>query len=128
MSYRFTHDAAYLDQAKATAKYYLENINLPEDGIPYSDFNDPSIPHAPRDVSAATIIASACFELFADTHNQTYLDYANKVLKVLSSHKYLLNKKVDAPFILDHTTGNWPKHDEIDGPIVYDDYYFLEPC
>lgn len=37
--------------------------NLPEDYIPYWDFNDPSIPDAPRDASAACVVASALLEL-----------------------------------------------------------------
>lgn len=126
MAYRYTKNALFLFQAQRTMDFYLENKNLPEDGIPYWDFDDPAIPDAPRDVSAATVIASACFEMFGYTQDQRYLDYANKVLGVLRTDKYILNKDIDAPFILDHSTGNWPKHDEIDGPIVYADFYFLE--
>ncbi|HSD06811.1 glycoside hydrolase family 88 protein [Flavobacterium sp.] len=126
MAYRYTKDKAYLDQAKATAKFFITNKNLPEDGIPYWDFKDPSIPNAARDVSAATIMASALYELYGYTKDKNYLTYANKVINSLSSDKYILDSKINAPFILDHSTGNWPKHDEIDEPIVYADYYFLE--
>jgi rhamnogalacturonyl hydrolase YesR len=125
MAYRYTQDTTYLNQAEATANYYLSQENLPEDGIPYWDFDDPKIPDAVRDVSAATIIASAFFELDRYTDDPKYLVYANKVLDTLKSKEYLLPADVDAPFILDHSTGNWPKKDEMDGP-VYADYYFLE--
>ncbi|MET2986073.1 glycoside hydrolase family 88 protein [Aureibaculum conchae] len=126
MAYRYTKNPAYLAQAEATAKFFMEHPNLPEDGIPYWDFNHPDIPNVPRDVSAATIITSALFEMHNYTKNTTYLDFANKVLNTLLSTNYLLAKDIDAPFILDHSTGNGPKDDEMDGPISYADYYFLE--
>ena len=126
MAYRYTKNKEYLKQAEATAKYYINYKTLPEDGIPYWDFNDTSIPNAPRDTSSAAIMASALLELYSFTKNETYLEFSNKVLNTLSSDKYLLNDSVKGPFILDHSTGNWPKKDEIDQPIVYADYYFLE--
>ena len=126
MAYRYSKNKEYLKQAEATAKYYMNYKTLPEDGIPYWDFNDTSIPNAPRDASSAAVMASALIELYSFTKNQTYLDYSKKVINTLSSDKYLLNESVKGPFILDHSTGNWPKKDEIDQPIVYADYYFLE--
>ena len=126
MSYRFTKNPEYLKRAESSAKYFLNHNNLRSDGIPYWDFNDPAIPNAPRDVSAATILASALLELSAITKNDTYADYSKKVITALISEEYILSADHTSPFILDHSTGNWPKNDEIDGPIVYADYYFLE--
>ncbi|MGQ7947358.1 glycoside hydrolase family 88 protein [Flavobacterium sp. WC2509] len=126
MCYRYTKDAAYLKQAEATAKYFINHKNMPEDGIPYWDFNDTSIPNAPRDASAAAVMASALVELYKYTKDEMYLNYSNKVIHSLSSDKYLLNETVKGPFILDHSTGHLPKNDEIDEPIIYGDYYFLE--
>ncbi|MDR7370144.1 glycoside hydrolase family 88 protein [Flavobacterium aquidurense] len=126
MSYRYTKDPAYLKQAEATAKFFINNKNLPKDGIPYWDFKDPAIPNSPRDVSAATVMASALYELYGYTKNNSYLAFADKIIKSLKSNQYILSDAVKAPFILDHSTGNCPKHDEIDEPIIYADYYFLE--
>lgn len=126
MAYRYTKNPAFLKQAEATTKFYMEHENLPEDGIPYWDFNDPAIPNAPRDASAAAVVTSAMYELYGFTKNKVYLDFANKVLDNLNSTKYLLDDTVNGPFILNHSTGNWPKNDEIDEPISYADYYFLE--
>lgn len=126
MAYRYTKDKAYLTQAEATAGFFINHKNMPEDGIPYWDFNDPGIPKAPRDVSAATVTASAMIELYGFTKNKAYLNYANKVLNALNTTNYVLPANVKGPFILDNSTGNWPKNDEIDEPIVYADYYFLE--
>jgi uncharacterized protein YyaL (SSP411 family) len=126
MCYRYTKNKEYLKRAEATAKYFIKNKNMPEDGIPYWDLKDPSIPNAPRDASSAAVMASALIELYRFTKDKTYLDYSNKVINSLSSDKYLLNNSVKVPFLLDHSTGNWPKKDEIDQPINYADYYFLE--
>ncbi|WP_163397397.1 glycoside hydrolase family 88 protein [Flavobacterium fluviatile] len=126
MMYRYTKNPAYLKQAEATANYFITNKNMPQDGIPYWDFIDPKIPNAPKDVSAATCMASGLVELYTYTKNKTYLAYAEKVVKTLNSKNYILDATVKGPFILDHSTGNWPKNDEIDEPIVYGDYYFLE--
>lgn len=126
MAYRYTKNKKYLKQAEASAHYYIHHKSLPDDGIPYWDFNDNAIPNAPRDASSAAVMASALIELYSFTKNKEYLNYSNKVINTLSSDKYLLNETVVAPFILDHSTGNWPKKDEIDQPIVYADYYYLE--
>ena len=126
MSYRYTKDPAYLKQAEATAKFFMNDKNLPEDAIPYWDFRDPAIPNSARDVSAATVMASALYELYGYTKNKTYLAFADKIIASLHSDKYILDPKINAPFIFDHSTGNLPKHDEIDEPIIYADYYFLE--
>ena len=126
MAYRYTKDEKYLARAEATANFYLNNINLPEDGITYWDFNAPNIPEEPRDVSAATLVASGMVELYQYTKNEKYLAYSKKVIETLKSEEYILEPTLEAPFILNHCTGNWPKNDEIDEPIVYGDYYFLE--
>ena len=114
------------DSAITTAEYFLNHKNLPNDGIPYWDFDDPAIPNAPRDVSAGTIVSSAMIEIYGHTLDEKYLDYSKKVIASLQTTDYILASDLDAPFILDHSTGNWPKSDEIDEPIVYGDYYFLE--
>ncbi len=126
MSYRYTKDQKYLDQAIKTADFYLNHPRFPVDGIPYWDFDDTAIPDAPRDASAAAVIASAMVELYGFTKDGRFLDYSEKVASTLQTAEYILPAELDAPFILDHSTGNWPKNDEIDEPIVYGDYYFLE--
>ncbi len=126
MAYRYTQNERYLNQAKATVKFFINHKNLPEDGIPYWDFNDPDIPQAPRDVSAATVVASGLLELYTYTQEEPFLAYAEKVLHTLNSKEYLLKTENEIPFIFKHSTGNYPKNDEIDVPIVYADYYYLE--
>ena len=71
-------------------------------------------------------MSSALVELYGYTNDEKYLGYSRKVIESLKSSNYILPEDVAAPFILDHSTGNWPKNDEIDEPIVYGDYYYLE--
>jgi hypothetical protein len=104
----------------------LSKFNVSKEGIPFWDFNDPSIPEVPRDVSAATVMASALIELYSYTKEDQFLNYSEKVLKKLKSAEYILPENIKAPFIFKHSTGNLPGNSEIDVPIVYADYYYLE--
>jgi rhamnogalacturonyl hydrolase YesR len=126
MAYRYTKDQKYLNQAKATAAFFLNHKNLPEDGIPYWDFDAPNIPNEPRDVSAGAIVASALIELYTYTKDETYINYSKKFLKNVQTSNYILSSDIEAPFILNHSSGDWSKRAEMDEPIVYGDYYFLE--
>ncbi|AWK06508.1 glucuronyl hydrolase [Flavobacterium crocinum] len=126
MAYRYTKDEAFIKQAEATALFFMANKNLPEDGIPYWDLKDPSIPNSARDVSAAMVMASALYELYGYTKKDNYLAFADKMMNSVQSKNYILDSNIKAPFLFDHSTGNWPKQDEIDEPIIYADYYFLE--
>ncbi|WP_299604029.1 glycoside hydrolase family 88 protein [uncultured Aquimarina sp.] len=126
MAYRYTKSTEFLEQAKKIATFLIHHNRLPEDGIPYWDFDAPKIPKEPRDASAAAIIASAMIELYEYTTDKKYLEFSDKIMSSLSSENYVIQDKTEVPFILNHSTGNWPKNDEINGPISYADYYFLE--
>ncbi|WP_369838803.1 glycoside hydrolase family 88 protein [Chryseobacterium tongliaoense] len=129
MMYRFTKDQKYLDQARNIAGFILNNPALPEDKIPYWDFNDPKIPEVPRDASAAAIMASALLELGQYTkadEKQKYIDSARQILVSLSGEKYQAKSGENGGFLLKHSTGGLPLNSEIDVPLIYADYYFLE--
>ncbi|AXT51587.1 glucuronyl hydrolase [Aquimarina sp. BL5] len=126
MAYRYTKNVEFLEQSKKIAGFLMNHINLPEDAIPYWDFDAPNIPSEPRDASAATVIASGLIELYEHTGDKKYLDFSDRIMSNLSSIKYIIQNESNIPFILNHSTGNWPKNDEINGPISYADYYFLE--
>ena len=128
MCYRYTHNKAYLEQAQKIARCWLSLPNMPDDGIPYWDMCDPAIPDAPRDASAAAVIASALYELttyVSGEEAQTYRQAADKMLHSLES-SYQPEPQTAQGFLLLHSTGNYPAHDEIDVPINYADYYYLE--
>jgi rhamnogalacturonyl hydrolase YesR len=127
MMYRFTKKQEYLQQAEKVAAFILNHPRLPEDMIPYWDFDAPNIPNEPRDASAAAVYASALLELSTYVSgNTTYFQAAETILKNLSSDKYMAKKGENGAFILMHSTGNWPKKSEIDTPLSYADYYFVE--
>lgn len=125
MAYRFTGEEKFMDQAVEIYRYIFNHPNLPGDLIPYWDY-DASQPNQPRDVSAATITASALYELSGYAEDDRMIAYADSILEVLSSEKYLVAPEQNHIFILNHSTGNMPKEDEVDVPIIYADYYFLE--
>jgi rhamnogalacturonyl hydrolase YesR len=128
MVYRETRDQRFLSQAIAIANYLLNHKNLPEDMVPYWDFDVPNIDHEPRDASAAAVICSALFELstFLNQEGARYKAAANKIFESLSSEKYLAKLGENGNFLLKHTVGNKPADSEIDVPSIYADYYFLE--
>lgn len=126
MCFRETKNYEYLDLAEKIAMYIMKHPKMPEDFVPYWDFNDPEIPNAPRDASAAAITASALYELstFSEV-GAFYKKAADKILASLS-RKYISPVGENKGFILLHSTGHKPHNSEIDVPIIYSDYYYLE--
>ncbi len=124
--FRETGDPAYLTQAKRIAEYIFTNPNLPEDLIPYWDYNAPNIPNEPRDVSAAAITLSALYELaVCDFQNyDKHKELADRLLENLKAYRAHVGK--DQGFLLLHSTGSKPHDSEVDVPLVYADYYYLE--
>jgi unsaturated chondroitin disaccharide hydrolase len=126
MCYRFTKNPIYLKQAQNVAGFILNHKDLPKDLIPYWDFDAPNIPNEPRDVSAAAVIASALFEL--STYTTSKNDYLVKATQMVNNlaNKYNFKEGEGKGFILNHSTGSKPHGSEIDVPISYADYYYLE--
>ena len=128
MMYRETGVEEYLQQAVNVADMIIPY--LPEDGVPYWDFNDPKIPDTYRDASAGAVIASALVELsgYVDSKSKArkYLASAETILRTLASDAYLCAEGECHGFLLKHSVGNLPKNSEVDVPLTYADYYFLE--
>ncbi|MEJ5995123.1 glycoside hydrolase family 88 protein [Pedobacter sp. Du54] len=126
LCYRYTKNAAYLAQADGIAGFILNSKITPADGIPYWDYNDPAIPNTSRDASAAAITASALYELATySKYGAKYKAAADKILASLST-KYASAPGASYGFLLEHSTGHRPAKSEIDVPINYADYYYLE--
>ncbi len=138
--YRYTKDQKFLDFADNIANYIINHPNLPEDMVPYWDndvnnfdllpewnYNENDYPVIPRDASAAAITASALYELSGYSKNKiALLKAADKIRESLSSPAYMVENSKNKYFILDHSVGSIPHGAEIDEPLVYADYYFLE--
>ncbi|NDW09648.1 glycoside hydrolase family 88 protein [Dysgonomonas sp. 520] len=127
MCYRETGKTEFLEQAKHVVDYVFTHKNLPDDLIPYWDYDAPEIPNEPRDVSAATCTASALYELsmYDEENGAQYKKWADTILENLSEN-YLAKEGGDYGFLLLHSTGGKMLGFEIDKPLVYADYYFLE--
>lgn len=140
MMYRETKDKRFLETAQKAADFYINHPNLPKDKIPYWDFNAEQkgytpdfdynankLSYIPRDASAAALVASGLLELstFSKDGNK-YFKSAEQMLKSLSGSGYLASPGSNSGFILKHCVGSLPHKTEIDVPLVYADYYFLE--
>lgn len=129
MMHRETRDVKYLQHAQKIADYLIHHPNLPKDKVPYWDFNAPDIPDATRDASAGAIIASALIELSDFTEGEQgteYLETAKKIVLSLGSDKYLCKPDENWNFLLKHSVGNMNADSEVDVPLIYADYYFVE--
>lgn len=126
MTYRETGDERFLNLAMKLADKFLER--LPDDGIPYWDFDDPNIPNTSKDASAACVAASGMLELSTYMNEENfkakYKNAAVKILSILSTDEYLSKDKNQA--FLMHSTGHHPHGSEIDASIIYADYYYIE--
>lgn len=137
LSYRFTKTPAYLKQAEGIADFFLNLPNMPEDLVPYWDMKAPevdglkshvAVQSVPRDASAAAIIASALYELcnyVSAEKGKQYRNIADKIVTSLNEH-YQAAPGTAYGFLLLHSTGHLPGNSEIDVPLNYADYYYLE--
>lgn len=127
MMYRSTKNKKYLTQAENIASLIMNHPRLPKDKIPYWDFDSVKIPNTLRDASAAAIMACAMLEMSTYLEDgQKYFDFAEDILKSLSSEKYLAKVGENKNFILMHSVGSLPNNSEVDSAINYADYYYIE--
>ena len=129
LCYRFTRYPRYLEKACEIANFMLNHPNLPEDKIPYWDFNAPDIPNALRDASAGAITASALLELKNYVDQDLSLFYgqnANQMLRTLCGNTYRSVPGENGHFLLKHGVGSFPENSEVDVPLSYADYYYIE--
>lgn len=129
LMYRETKDKKYLDQACHIADYMLNHPRMPADKVPYYDYDAPEIPNAIRDASAAAVMSSALLELSRYTKRKDSKRYWNAgadALASLAGPAYRAKEGENNNFILMHSTGSKPGNSELDVPLSYADYYFLE--
>jgi hypothetical protein len=129
LMYRETGDKKYLEQAQRIAAYLIHHPNMPDDCIPYWDMDAPDIPDTFRDASSASIMASALIELsgYVDKKlSEEYLKVAEKQIRTLASPAYTAKVGENGNFILMRSVGALPLKAQIDVPLTYADYYYLE--
>jgi len=120
MMYIHSGKEEFLVQAEKVAGYVL--ARLPEDGVPYWDYSQNDM----KDASAAAIMASAFVQLYEVTGVPEYREAAEREMRTLASPEYLAEPGTNGGFILKHCVGNKPGNSEVDVPLSYADYYFLE--
>jgi rhamnogalacturonyl hydrolase YesR len=125
VAYRYTKDERYLDMVHNIYQFIFTHENLPDDLIPYWDFDAPNIPNEPRDVSAAAVIASALYEL-VKFGKEEYRETADQIMASLAGDAYKALVGTNGNFLLMHSVGSIPHDNEIDVPLNYADYYYLE--
>ena len=135
--YKYTGDRRYLDMSRKIADFFLSLPNMPGDKIPYWDMRMPEVmdttaenvrEDVPRDASAAAILASGLYMLsdfVAPEEGARYCAYADEMVKNLTD-SYRIPTGEKYGFILDHSTGHHPAGSEIDVPLNYADYYYIE--
>jgi len=129
MMYRETLDPAYLQQARRIANFLTSHPRLPEDKIPYWDYDAPDIPSAKRDASAGAVMASALIELSQldpSADASRWLAVATQQIRTLSSAEYMAEPGELGGFLLKHSVGSLPAKSEVDVPLTYADYYYVE--
>jgi unsaturated chondroitin disaccharide hydrolase len=129
MMFRETSLKPYLEQARKIAVFMLNHRNMPKDKIPYWDYDAPGIPGALRDASAAAIMSSALLELsqyVEGKEKDQYISAATTVLKTLGAPAYKAPAGKNGGYILMHSVGHFPNGSEVDVPLTYADYYFVE--
>ena len=98
---------------------------LPEDGVPFWDFSQTDY----RDASAGAIIAGGLLKLReyrGAKDDGKGLRAAERILRTLASPEYLAEPRTNGGFLLKHSVGHLPNKSEVDVPLTYADYYFLE--
>jgi unsaturated chondroitin disaccharide hydrolase len=130
--YALTGLKEFLDVAERNADYWL--FHLPEDKVPYWDFNadlSAPLPWGPqKETSAAAIAASGLLDLSRQTKNSekatAYRDTALAMLDALVTPKYLA---IDTPGwegILKHGVYHTAKNLGVDESVMWGEFFFVE--
>jgi unsaturated chondroitin disaccharide hydrolase len=129
MMYRETGNRQYLDEASHIADFIINNTTLPADKIPYWDFDAPHPADVYRDASAGAVICSALIELsqyVEKSLSEKYINIAEQQIRSLSSPAFRADFGKNADFILKHSVGFLFSASEVDVPLSYADYYYIE--
>jgi unsaturated chondroitin disaccharide hydrolase len=125
LAYQATGDSRFLAQAKGIAHFFYQHPNLPAHGVPYWDFDANNIPNEPMDASAAAVMASGLLLLceLDSACLPEMLPWVDRTLRTLGEEKFASEVP---PFLLDHSVGSIPGDFEVDVPLIYADYYYVE--
>ncbi len=126
-AYLATRNPEFMQTAIKLGDYIIKN--LPEDGVPWYDYNDPGIHHHRKDTSAGAIAASAFIILSNTVSDQEmkfkYIGVAHRILKGLISGHLTPFVGPDSPVgIL--RNGCYQIFANSDSETIWGDYYLME--
>ncbi|MCM3781375.1 glycoside hydrolase family 88 protein [Neobacillus mesonae] len=126
LAYHHTGQRAYLTAAHRTANFFLSH--LAEDQVPAWDFRAPEPLQKLKDSSASSCAASGLILLGKKTgglEGEFYQKRGEQMLKSLYESYGAWNNINEEGLIL-HGTSNYPQGTNIDVPLIYGDYFFVE--
>ena len=127
-AYDFTRDPRWLEAAERLAAYWIKHV--PEDYVPYWDFNAPGIPAEPKDSSAAAMAAGGFWKLSKVVKDKAragrYRAMALRTLDSLTERYLAAGEALADARILVHATLHKPAGLGVDESMILGDYYYLE--
>lgn len=126
LSYRYTGEARYLEAAKRVAHFFL--ANLPEDSVPHWDFRLPPGVERFRDTSAGACAACGLLEIAGavpEEESELYQAAGERILRSMFENYGAWDNQAEEGLIL-HGTSHYPERRNIDVPLIYGDYFFVE--
>lgn len=126
LAYHHTGRSEYLKAAQRTATFFLSR--LPDDLVPAWDFRAPRELRELRDSSAASCAACGLLLLGDKTggaDGELYREKGEAILKSLYEGYGAWDDPQEEGLLL-HGTSNYPQGSNIDVPLIYGDYYFVE--
>lgn len=126
LAYHHTGKQSYLQASKRVAHFFLSC--LPEDHVPYWDFRAPGEIREIRDTSAGACAASGLLLLASqvnDSESHVYRDGALRMLESLYRNYGAWDDSNEEGLLL-HGTSNYPENSNIDIPLIYGDFFYVE--
>jgi unsaturated chondroitin disaccharide hydrolase len=125
-AHRATGRGDFLEIARRALEYHVHRT--PADPVTFNDYDDPRIPAAPRDTSAAAILAAAAIELGHLTGEERFRLEGDRILEALIRGYLTPVDRDDArpPGMLLHGCYNLYSGEAPDHELVWGDYFLLE--
>jgi unsaturated chondroitin disaccharide hydrolase len=127
LAFRDTREPRFLEAAQGLADYYL--ARLPDDLVPYWDFQAPNVPDEPRDSSAAAIAACGLLDIAALTSDRSraerYAEAGRATVESLAA-RYTSEDRPNEQGVLLHAVYHRPRNHGVDCSLIWGDFYYTK--